>query len=174
MKYRIVLLMSIYASYTLATYESLMTLQTEQVEMLADFKQELASIHATASIEWKNNQDVQSLIEQIERSIQQLATEQQEPFKMHIKHLFQETGINITFNQQNLIERLEEIKLMKRNQISNISKSPTKQSLDHSHPQPLTEQMDQGNYSYPLQKIKNIPYWQHKLSKKRTKRLLFF
>lgn len=174
MKYRIVLLVSIYASYTLASYEPLMPLQEEQVEMLADFKQELASIHATASIEWKNNQEVQNLIDQIERSIQQSAADEQEPFKAHVKHLFQEAGINITFNQQNLIERLEEIKLMKRNRISSISKSPSKQSLDHTLFKSPTESTDKVGYSYTPQKIKNILYWQHKLSKKRAKRLLFF
>ena len=174
MKYRIVLLMSMYVSYTLASYKPLIPLQEEQVEMLADFKQELASIHATASIEWNNNQDVQNLIDQIERSIQQSAADEQEPFKAHIKHLFQETGINITFNQQNLIERLEEIKLMKRNRVSSISKSPSKQSLDHTHFKSPAESIYQVDYSYTPQKMKNILYWKHKLSKKRAKLLLLF
>jgi len=161
-------------SQSIQAISSNTALTKDQLETLAEFKQDLASISATAGLEWKENEQVLNLIEQMERTVQQTSSDTLHLFKTHVKYLFQESGITISFTKQNLIERLKEVQLRNRNQLSKISEQmkTAKESLD----QPIASNIqDATTIQGPIlsqtnhKKIKNIAYWKRRLSKKAFK-----
>lgn len=125
-------------------------LSEEQQERIAYFQQELALINASAQIEWTNNEKVESLIDDIERTLQIDSSHNQRSYKKAIKKIFQRYNINITFSKQNWIQKLSDdatlpVDLDEENEIS---------------PQALEQPIDllEYIYSFTTSPVKSFDY----------------
>ena len=166
------------SSYIITTSNNhLVTLSADQVEMLQEFKQDLASISATARLEWKSNPEVNELVEQIERSVQQSDPTQRHIFKVHIKYMFQAAGISIRYTNQNLIERSAEKPLFAQAKIIQ-KQNDLKQSLDQAvKPNDPAQSKDiKANSSTACKcrpiRYKSITYWKKKMAQRQARMLM--
>ncbi len=137
------------------------TLQLSELQnfQLAYLRDELQKNHTLVQTEWILNQDVRTLLEIMELSVQQSSAETQDLFKQKIIQIFKQFDIDVYFSNIGLIEKVNPTQnLVKKN--GHISK---KLKFHHS-------QTFKSIKSRPPQKIKGANRTRKKLEEAWKKR----